>query len=88
MRPRILTAGGVPIAASEIEHIFDGFPGVTDCAALVIQPDPETTILALAYCATASEAQFTQHTSTLITRHNQPRAFCARGSCPVAQWQT
>lgn len=78
----MLTAGGFRIAPSEIERAFDGFDGVTECAALTIRPNPETTILALAYCGTARETQLQEHARTLLASHKQPRAYLHLGSLP------
>ncbi|ABD55232.1 class I adenylate-forming enzyme family protein [Jannaschia sp. CCS1] len=71
----VLTAGGFRIAPLEIEQVFDGLDGVTECAALTLHPTSETTILALAYCGTAREDQLTQHATTHLARHKHPRAY-------------
>lgn len=71
----ILTAGGFRIAPSEIEAAFDGVADVTDCAALVIHPNPETTILALAYCGGASETSLQEHATHHLAPHKRPRAW-------------
>ncbi|OAN70017.1 benzoate--CoA ligase [Jannaschia sp. EhC01] len=78
----ILTAGGFRIAPLEIEQVFHGLDGVTDCAALTLHPGPETTILALAYCGTAREKDLTHHASTLLASHKHPRAYLRLDSLP------
>lgn len=71
----VLTAGGFRIAPLEIEQVFHGLDGVTDCAALTIRPNRETTILALAYCGPAREDHLTQHASIHLASHKHPRAY-------------
>jgi len=71
----ILTAGGFRIAPLEIEQAFDDHPGVTDCAAMKLHPNPETRILALAYCGDARDTDLQQHASARLASHKQPRAY-------------
>ena len=78
----ILTAGGFRIAPSEIEAAFDGARDVTDCAALVIRPNPETTILALAYCGGASESYLHEHAKDHLAPHKRPRAWLCLDALP------
>lgn len=78
----ILTAGGFRIAPLEIEQVFESHEDVTDCAALTLHPNPETTLLALAYCGPASEDQLHSHASPLLARHKQPRAYLRMESLP------
>ncbi len=81
-RDDILTAGGYRIAPPEIEAAFDGAPGLTDCAALTLQPNPETTILALAYCGTTSEAALAAFGETRLAPHKRPRAYLRLQALP------
>ncbi|QXT38342.1 class I adenylate-forming enzyme family protein [Gymnodinialimonas ceratoperidinii] len=78
----ILTAGGFRIAPLEIEQVFESLEGVTDCAALTLQPNPETTILALVYSGDAREDRLHAHASPLLARHKQPRAYLRMDSLP------
>lgn len=78
----MLTAGGFRIAPMEIEHVFEDHAGVTDCAALTLRPNAETTILALAYCGTAREDDLNQHAYTLLARHKLPRAYVRMDALP------
>lgn len=78
----ILTAGGFRIAPLEIEQVFHAAPGVTDCAAMTLHPNPETTLLALAYCGTAREDHLAEHARTQLARHKHPRAYLHLDSLP------
>ncbi|UWQ93987.1 acyl--CoA ligase [Rhodobacteraceae bacterium M385] len=78
----VLTAGGFRIAPLEIEHVFTAHKDVTDCAALTVHPNPETTILALAYCGPASEDQLKEHARPLLAHHKTPRAYLRMDSLP------
>ncbi len=78
----ILTAGGFRVAPAEIEAAFDGFPGLTECAALTLQLTPETNILALAYSGTASEDALAQHAEPILAKHKRPRAYLRLDALP------
>ncbi|WP_224814887.1 class I adenylate-forming enzyme family protein [Hasllibacter sp. MH4015] len=78
----VLTAGGFRIAPAEIEAAFDGAPGLTECAALTIQPNPETTLLALAYSGTASEGDLRRFAEPNLARHKHPRAYLRVDALP------
>jgi acyl-coenzyme A synthetase/AMP-(fatty) acid ligase len=74
-RDALLTAGGFRISPLEIEAAFDGAPGLTDCAALTLHPNPETTILALAYTGPAGEVALSTHAEPRLAAHKRPRAY-------------
>ncbi|MEX3015321.1 class I adenylate-forming enzyme family protein [Gymnodinialimonas hymeniacidonis] len=78
----MLTAGGFRIAPAEIEAAFDGVSGLTECAALTIQPNAETNILALAYSGTASEDDLARHAEPILAKHKRPRAFLRLDALP------
>lgn len=78
----ILTAGGFRIAPAEIETAFDGAPDLIECAALTVSPKPETTILALAYCGTASEDALSRFAEPNLARHKRPRLFIRLDALP------
>lgn len=71
----LLTAGGFRIAPTEIEAAFDGAPNVTECAALTLHPDPETTIVALAYCGTARDIDLAPIAASRLAIYKRPRAY-------------
>ncbi len=78
----VLTAGGFRIAPAEIEAAFDGAPGVTECAALTVEPNPETTLLALAYSGTASEDDLARQAEPILAKHKRPRAYLRLDALP------
>lgn len=77
-----LTAGGFRIAPAEIEAAFDDAPNLIECAALTVSPKPETTILALAYCGTASEDALSRFAEPNLARHKRPRLFIRLDALP------
>jgi acyl-coenzyme A synthetase/AMP-(fatty) acid ligase len=79
----MLTAGGYRIAPAEIEAAFDGAPGITECAALCVNPAPETTILALAYCGSAEENALNDH-ANILAPYKRPRAYIRLDALPRA----
>ncbi|MBF9042112.1 AMP-binding protein [Rhodobacterales bacterium HKCCE4037] len=78
----ILTAGGFRIAPAEIEAAFDGAPGLTECAALTIRPNPETTILALAYAGPATEDALAAYAEPNLAKHKRPRVYLRVDALP------
>ena len=80
----IITAGGYRIAPVEIEAAFADAPGVTDCAALAFAPKPDTTLLALAYCGPAREADLRRRAEELLAPYKHPKAYRRLDSLPRA----
>lgn len=78
----MLTAGGYRIAPAEIEAAFDGADGLTDCAALALRPNRETTLLALAYCGTATDTALTNIAASTLAAYKRPRAYIQLTALP------
>ena len=74
-RDDLITAGGFRVAPQEIEAAFHGAPGVDDCAALAISPNPDTTLIALAHAGIAEESALAELAQARLARYKQPRAY-------------
>ncbi len=81
-RDDLITAGGFRLSPLEIEAAFHGAPGVADCAALALHPKPDTTIVALAYAGSATEAELAPLAAARLARYKQPRAYMKLTTLP------
>lgn len=73
----MMNAGGFRVSPLEVEAAMASLGGMTDCAAIELEVKTGTTIIALAYAATAPlpEQALADHAATALARYKQPRAF-------------
>ncbi|MGR3501372.1 class I adenylate-forming enzyme family protein [Pseudaestuariivita sp.] len=73
----MINAGGFRVSPLEIEGVLTTHPAITDCAAIEQRLSRETSIIALAYTASApiGDAELTAFAATQLARYKQPRAW-------------
>ncbi len=81
-RDDLITAGGFRVAPQEIEAVFHAAPGVEDCAALVISPKADTTVIALAYSGATDRAALEELAQRSLARYKHPRVYVPLDTLP------
>ncbi len=76
-RDDVITAGGYRVSPLEIEAALLAHPAISECAAFEYRVRPDTTIIALAYCAARQidSAALARHAAARLARYKQPRLF-------------
>ena len=78
----LLTTGGFRVSPLEIEAVFQGATGVTDCAATAVTVKDDTQVVALAYTGDAEPDALAPLAEAALARYKQPRLYLRQDSLP------
>lgn len=80
----ILTAGGFRISPLEVEQAFSEFKEIDECAAVSVQLNADTTVVALFYSAKSdvNEQDLCDHAHKMLAPYKQPRLYIPHANLP------